>query len=130
MKARINCAFYMRSEYSGTGLHLVPLNEKGFSGCSVFGYGDFDIYTQWDGNDRPRVLVENKIQMVPAEKFFLTNCAAYVENTRERAEAIRAGYAALEKQQRDLESKCSEFNSLLPSGLSHANAREAIRCRV
>lgn len=130
VKARINCAFYMRSEYSGTGLHLVPLNEKGFSGCSVFGYGDFDIYTKYENGERPRVLVDNKIQMVPAEKFFLTNCAAYVENTRERAEAIRAGYAALEKQQRELESKCSEFNNLLPSGLSHANPREAIRCRV
>ena len=130
VKARINCAFYMRNEYSCTAVHLVPLNEKGFSGCSVFGYGDFDIYTKYENGERPRVLVDNKIQMVPAEKFFLTNCAAYVENTRERAEAIRAGYAALEKQQRELESKCSEFNSILPSGLSHANAREAIRCRV
>ena len=28
VKARINCAFYMRNEYSGTALHLIPLNEN------------------------------------------------------------------------------------------------------
>ncbi len=123
VRARLNCAFYMRSEYSGTALHLVPLNENGFSG-TMFNYQDFDIYTQYENGERPRVLVDNKIQEVPADKFFLSYCAAYVENPREHAEKIRAEFAALKEARAAYERKCSEFNSLLPSGISHANPRE------
>lgn len=123
VKAATNCRFYMRSEYSGTVLHIIPLNENGYSG-SRFGYADFDIYTKYENGERPRVLIDNKIQEVPAEKFFISNCAQYVENPRERAETIRAEFAALKEARAEYERKCSEFNSLLPSGIGHANPRE------
>lgn len=123
IKARINCGFYMRNEYSGTALHLIPMNENGFSG-TMFNYQDFDIYTQYENGDRPRVLIDNKIQEVPADKFYLSYCAEYVENPREHAEKIRAEFAALKEARAAYERKCSEFNSLLPSGISHANPRE------
>lgn len=123
VKARINCAFYMRNEYSGTALHLIPLNENGFSG-TMFNYQDFDIYTQYENGERPRVLIDNKIQEVPADKFYLSYCAEYVENPREHAEKIRAEFAALKEARAAYERKCSEFNSLLPSGISHVTPRE------
>lgn len=123
IKARVNCSFYMRNEYSGTVLHLIPLNENGFSG-TMFNYQDFDIYTRYENGERPRVLIDNRIQEVPADKFCLNYCAEYVENPREHAEKILAEFAELKKARDEYRAKISAFNVLLPSGIGHVSERE------
>ena len=72
VKARANCAFYI----SDGDFNIIPLNEKMFSGYGVWGYDDFRVYTKYENNgERPRVLEDNKIVVLPVSAFALWNCA-------------------------------------------------------
>ena len=124
IKARISCAVYIRREYTGDTLHMIPLDKNGFSGTGVWSYDDFDVVTVWHGGERARVLIDNKLQDVAPEEFRLSNCGEYVENTREQAEKIRAAFEDMKKARAEYERKISAFNALLPSGIERTSRGE------
>lgn len=126
IKSRCNVHFYMRREYKNTALHLVPLNSQGYSG-TMFNYQDFDIYGAREkvGDEAPQALDENnKIHAFQPEAFRLSYCAPYIDDTKAHAQKILAEFAELKKARDEYRKKIDAFNSLLPSGISHANERE------
>lgn len=118
VKARANCAFYIDSRtYGGDRLNIVPLDKNGYSGTGIFRYNDFEILPVYENGEPLRVLIDNKINVLPAEKLFISNCPEYVENTREHAEAIRAEFNAIKIARDEYAEKISAFNKMIPSGL-------------
>lgn len=119
VKARTGCAFYVNRGSFNDELCIVPLNERGGSGCGVWGYGDFNIYPAYNNGERPRVLVDNKINPLSIDQFVIGNYAEYVSNPDKRAEEIRDKYAVAKAAKEAAERACSEFNSICPSGIDH-----------
>lgn len=118
VKARTGCAFYIdTSSYGNNCLNIVPLDKNGYSGTGVFRYNDFEIYPAYENGERLRVLIDNKINVLPAEKLCISNCPEYVENVREHAEAIRNEYNAVKKARDEYAAKVAAFNNMIPSGL-------------
>lgn len=115
VKARANCSFYIEHSYADV-LHLVPLNDKGFSN-TIFKYNAFEIYTRSVDGKRAAILNNNKIVPVPAENFYLSNCSEYTEDVDKRAREILDAFNAAKKAHDEFEKACGAFNRVKPSSI-------------
>lgn len=115
LKAAKSCAFHISREYYRDELHLVPLDEKGYS-LTFCNYSDFEFSTSWtDGS--PRLLNDNKINgKITPDELRLQNCGEYVENVPERVKQIKSAYAAALAAESAARQAATEYNKLLPSG--------------
>lgn len=115
LKTAKSCAFYISREYSRDELHLVPLDDRGYSDGSMWRYGDFEFSTSWaDGT--PRLLNDNKINgKIAPDELRLQNCGEYVENVPERVEQIKRAYAAALAAENAAKIAEKAYNALLPS---------------
>ena len=115
LKTAKNCAFYISRQYSRDELHLVPLDENGYSDRMFFRYADFEFSTSWaDGT--PRLLNDNKINgKITPDALRLQNCGEYVENVPERVEQIKTAYAAALAAESAAKQAEKAYNALLPS---------------
>lgn len=122
---KTGCAFYVERSTYGVrdNLCIVPLNESGYN-VGYFRNNTFDIYQIAEKGEIPRILDGNKINALPAEKFYLSDCAEYTENPHEHAEEIFAAFAALCEKYRAFDKACSAFNALIPSGMEKQYARD------
>lgn len=120
-KEKVNCTLYIYASRYSQQITITPLNEKGFNDW-FFEYSDFDIYIKHTVNgEKQNILINNKIQKITLDMFYLSNCAAYVDNVTERIEEIKNNFAAAQEAQKALEKACKDFNTLLPRGIEHLN---------
>ena len=126
-KKRVSCAAYISQSYSRCVLHLVPLDENGYSGNGRFGYNDFNISLNYPIRDERDMLKNNRIQEFAIDDLYITDCGEYVEDAHSRAELIKLQFSEVEKAWKVYQSACSTFNRLLPSTIEHANEYSAPR---
>lgn len=114
LKTAKNCAFYISHDYYRDELHVIPLNENGYSG-TMWNYDDFDFSTGWS-DAAPRLLNDNKINgKIPPDALHFQNCGEYVENVPERVKRIKTAYAAALAAESAAKEAERAYNALLPS---------------
>lgn len=123
-KRCLNCSFYLEQGNYSADLHIVPLDDRGYSGGSGFRYGELELSTVRDAENKllPVLDENNKIVARSFEDFRLTGCPEYVEDAHARAELILEAFRAVKEQHRALENACGSLNRLLPSGIDRVLA--------
>lgn len=118
-KAAVNCAIYIDNRYGNwDDLHIVPLNEKGYSG-SFWRYDDFILPVRGEGKS---ILVDNVIQTLSIDDFQLSDCAAYVDDVERRAAEIMDAFKAIKDAHKAFNTACDGFNCIIPSGINRLHA--------
>lgn len=119
IKARTNCAVYIERGYIEQ-LHIIPLNEQGYSNCTGYGSGDFDIYPPFIKNEGYiKMLPDNKINIAAFDNMKLSNCKPYNDDIPGTIEELKDAFAAIQEAAKNLEEAAAVFNSLKPSSVDH-----------
>ena len=119
IKARTNCAVYIDQRYT-EALHIIPLNDQGYSNCTGYGSGDFDIYPPFIKNEGYiKILPDNKINMAAFDNMKLSNCNPYNNDIPGTITELKNAFEAIQEAAKALEDATAVFNSLKPSSVDH-----------
>lgn len=112
IKEKTNCSFYISTRYSSQEYHIIPLE---FSNNYNIECGSKCI----DGKQK-KLLIDNKIQVVKFEELSLYYTSEeYIENIQVRVNKLKELYKKAVEKQKELDTVCSEFNSLAVGNIKH-----------
>lgn len=120
IKAKTNCHVWIERNYYNEVLHIIPLNEQGYSNCTGYGVDDFNVYTLFVRDQGYiRILPDNKINMAAFDNMKLSNCKPYNDDIPGTIEELKDAFAAIQEAAKNLEEAAAVFNSLKPSSVDH-----------
>ena len=120
IKAKTNCHIWIERNYYNEVLHIIPLNEQGYSNCTGYGVDDFNVYTLFVRDQGYiRILPDNKINMAAFDNMTLSNCKPYNDDIPGTITELKDAFAAIQEAVKTLEDAATVFNSLKPSSVDH-----------
>lgn len=106
IKEKTNCSFYINSRYGSQTYHIIPLE---FSGNAY----NIECCPKYIDGKQKKLLEENKIQVLGFSDIELYYTSKeYIENIPKRIKELKRLYKKAYEKQQELDSICSEYNSL------------------
>lgn len=113
IKEKTNCSFYINERYNSQEYHIIPLE---FSGNTY----NIECGPKFENGEQKKLLINNKIQVVEFEELSLYYTSKeYIENIPQRIKQLKKLYEKAVEKQKELDTVCSEFNSLAVGNIKH-----------
>ena len=106
IKEKINCSFYISDRYSSQEYHIIPLEYS----CNTY---NIECGSQYIDGKQKKLLDDNKIQVLELSDITLYYASKeYIDNIPKRIKELKRLYKKAYEKQKELDSLCSEYNSL------------------
>lgn len=93
----------------------------------IFGGNDIKISGKYDSGNGHKVLIENKIQKITPDNFYLSYRGEYVEDVKKHLEAIKEAHKKALEAQTALDDAISIYNHLTRGKMQHASRSEGVK---
>lgn len=120
IKEKINCSFYISDRYNSQEYHIIPLE---FSGNTY----NIECGPQYIDGKQKKLLDDNKIQVLELSDITLYYASKeYIDNIPKRIKELKKLYKKAYEKQKELDSICKEYNSLVVGNIKHLYKDENI----
>lgn len=117
VKEALNCSIWFEQHY----IHIIMLDDNGFSKC-----GNGDDITILTNNYNNVILDNNRLQVYSIDEYYLCDTRDYIDNIEEYLQVLSELKRKAKEVQENLESICSEYNTLAVDKMEYLNYREVI----
>lgn len=113
IKEKTNCSFYISTRHSSQEYHIIPLE-------FISNNYNIECGSKCIDGKQKKLLIDNKIQVLEFSDITLYYTSKeYIEDIPKRIKELKKLYMLAVEKQKELETVCSEFNSLAIGDIKH-----------
>ncbi len=119
IKEKTNCYFYILCDRFSQSYNIHPIDYN----CNVY---NVKCGTKYENGTQKKLLIDNKIQVVKFEELILHSSKEYIDDIPQRIKELKKLYKKAYEKQQELDSICSEYNSLAVGNIKHIYSEKHI----